>query len=77
MPTRKIDNSGTGAQFLEEESSRGKLPGGRRTLPKTSFVQPDNGAQTGAPGGLNPYTDPTKRRIKSGNVETDISGGLY
>ncbi len=74
---RKIDNSGRGGQFLKEEPERGKLGNGSEVMPKTHFVQVDNGVQTGAPGGLHPGTDITKVRMKSGNVEKDLSGGLY
>jgi hypothetical protein len=74
---RKIDNHGMGGEFLKEESRRGKLPSGSEVMPKPHFVQPDNGSQTGRPGGLHASYDPTKARVKSGNVETDLTGGLY
>ncbi len=74
---RTIDNSGVGGQFLKEEKERGRLPSGSEVMPKTHFVQVDNGAQTAGPGGLHPGTDITKMRMKSGNVEKDLSGGLY
>ena len=74
---RQIDNHGFGGEFLKEENERGKLANGRRVMPQPKFVQPDNGSQTGHPGGLHAGYDPTKARVKSGNVETDISGGLY
>ena len=76
-PGRGIDNHGGGGEFLQEEHQRGKLPSGKRVMPEPKFVQPETGAQTGHPGGLHAYYDPTKARVKSGNVETDIHGGLY
>jgi len=46
-------------------------------MPRPTFTQPDNGTFSYAPGQLGPHMSIVGRRMKSGNVETDLSGGLY
>lgn len=67
------------ARFLGgEEHVRGKLPNGKLTMPEPHFVQPRNGAHLGQEGGMLSVTSDLRNvRVKSGNVETDIHGGLY
>lgn len=65
------------AVFLNEESRRGSLANGSQVMPRPQFSQPDNGTFTFAAGQLGPHYNPTNQRMKSGNVETDLSGGLY
>lgn len=68
---------GRGSQFPDEEAQREKLANGREVMPKPHFSQPDNGTQAVGSGTLGVHYDITKTRVKSGNVETDISGGLF
>ena len=65
------------AVFLNEEPNRATLANGNQVMPRPTFTQPDNGTFTHAPGQLGPFYDPTKTRMKVGNVETDLHGGLY
>jgi len=75
---RGINHTGIPATFPEEEDHRGRLPGKALVTPRPQFVQPDNGAHTsGAHAPLDIMYPVTSQRMKSGNVETDLNGGLY
>lgn len=74
---RGINPHGAPAQFLEEERFRGKLPGGSLVTPRPHFAQPDNGTHTEISVSLDIEYPLTSQRMKSGNVETDLNGGLY
>ena len=65
------------AVFLNEQSGRSVLGNGNQVMPRPTFTQPDNGTFSSAPGQLGPRYNPTGRPMKVGNVETDLSGGLY
>lgn len=66
------------SNFPAEEPRRGKLGNGRKVMPETRFTQVPNGTQTGHEGGgLTPATDISRMRVKSGNVEKNLNGGLY
>jgi hypothetical protein len=68
----------TDSIFPNEEDKRGKLANGKTFMPAPHFDQMDNGVHTGSdssPLGLD--FDPTRCRVKSGNVETDLNGGLF
>lgn len=76
---RGPNNSGVPSEFLKEESYRGALlPSRFKVMPSPTFVQPENGTQTGSDAiSLDLGYNPTTKRMKSGNVTTDLSGGLY
>lgn len=72
--------SGGAAGFLNEEPRRGRLTNGSEVMPRPHFVQIDNGAHNASPGGdskIGIGYNPTKARMKSSNLEKDISGGLF
>lgn len=74
---RGINPSGAPAQFLEEESWRGRLPSGSLVTPHPTFTQPDTGAHNVSGGSIDIRYDPTAQRMKVGNQTTDLNGGLY
>lgn len=67
------------ARFLGgEEKVRGRLPNGKLIMPEPKFVQPRTGSHLAHEGGMLSVTSDLRGvRVKSGNVETDIHGGLY
>ena len=69
---------GPGAQFLEEEADRGRLPGHRLTYPQPHFSQPDTGAHNGThAGALGIHYDIASRPMHVGNQTKDLHGGYY
>lgn len=73
-------SGGAKAGFLDEESRRGRLDNGAEVMPRPRFAQIDNGTHNAENSGglkIGVGYDPTKARLKSGNIETDLHGGLF
>jgi hypothetical protein len=74
---REINNSPFPAEFLKEESLRGRLPSGALVYPRPQYTQPDTGAHNTIHGSLDIGYDIAARPMHVGNQTTDLNGGYY